>query len=78
MTVQVMQKVPAGGLTSQLSQQTVIIQIATQGIFTKCSSFQTSHLIVTVKLTRFRGYLQLDQTVTCEKNKCYSHIQIIT
>ena len=48
MTVQVKWKVPAWGLTFQLPQQTVIIRIASQGVFTKCSSFQISHLIVTV------------------------------
>ena len=48
MTVQVMWKVPAWGLTFQLPQQTVIIRIASQGVFTKCSSFQSSHPIVTV------------------------------
>ena len=34
MTVQVMRKVPAWGLTFQLPQQTVIIRIASQGVFT--------------------------------------------
>ena len=53
MTVQVMWKVPAWGLTFQLPQQTVIIRIASQGLFTKCSSFQSRHLIVTVKFTPF-------------------------
>ena len=38
----------AWGLTFQLPQKTVIIRIASQGVFTKCSSFQISHLIVTV------------------------------
>ena len=40
MTVQVMWKVPAWGLTFQLPQLTVIIRIESQGVFTKCSSFQ--------------------------------------
>ena len=53
MTVQVMWKVPAWGLTFQLPQQTVIIRIESQGVFTKCSSFQISHLILTVKFTPF-------------------------
>ena len=78
MTVQVMSKVPAWGLTFQLPQQTVIIRIASQGVFTKCSSFQISHLIVTVEFTAFGGYRQLDHPVTRENIKCYSHIQIIT
>ena len=47
------------GTTFQLPQQTVII-IKSQGVLTKCSSFQIIHLIVTVKFTPFRGYLQLD------------------
>ena len=78
MTVQVKWKVPAWGLTFQLPQQTVIIRIASQGVFTKCSSFQISHLVVTVKFIPFCGYLQLDHPVTCENIKCYPHIQIIT
>ena len=53
MTVQVMWVVPAWGLTFQLPQQTVIIRIASQGVFTKCSSFKSSDLIVTVKFTPF-------------------------
>ena len=40
MTVQVMWMVPTWGLTFQLPQQAVIIRIARQGVFTKCSSFQ--------------------------------------
>ena len=64
------------GLTFQLPQQTVIIRTASQGIFIKCSSLQIS-LVVTVKSTPFRGYLQLDHPVANE-NKCYSHIQMIT
>ena len=78
MTVQVMWKVPAWRLILQWSQESVIIQIASQGIFTKCSSFQISHQIVTVKLTPLWCYLQLDHPVTCENIKCYSHIQIVT
>ena len=53
MTVQVMWKVPAWGLTFRLPQQTVIIQIANQGAFTKCSSFQIGRVIVTVEFTPF-------------------------
>ena len=53
MTVQVMWKVPAWGLTFQLPQQTVIIRIASQSVFTKCSTFQISRLIVTVEFTPF-------------------------
>ena len=53
MTVQVMWMVPAWGLTFQLSQQTVIIRIAGQGVFTKCSSFKSSYRIVTVEFTPF-------------------------
>ena len=53
MTVQVIWKVPAWGLTFQLPQQTVIIRIASQGVFTKCSGFKSSDLIVTVKFTPF-------------------------
>ena len=70
--------VPAWGLTFQLPQQTVIIRIASQGVFTKCSIFQISHLILTVEFNLFLGYLQLDHLVTCENMKCYSHIEIIT
>ena len=77
MTVQVIWKVLAWVVTFQLPQQTVI-QIASQGVFTRCSSFQISHLIVTVKFTPFWGYLQLAHPVTFEKIKCYSHFQIIT
>ena len=76
MTVQARWKVTAWGLKFQF--QTVIIQIVSQGVFTKCSTFQISHLVVTVKFTPFLGYLQLDHPVTCENIKCYSHIQIIT
>ena len=65
------------GLTFQLPQQTVIIRTASQGIFSKCSSLQIS-LVVTVKSSPFRGYLQLDHPVRSENNKCYSHIQMIT
>ena len=65
------------GLTFQLPQQTVIIRTASQGIFSKCSSLQIS-LVVRVKSSPFRGYLQLDHPVTSENNKCYSHIQMIT
>ena len=61
----------------QLPQQTVIIRIASQGVFTKCSIFQSGHLIVTVEFTPFWGHLQLDHPVTCEIVKCYSHIQIL-
>ena len=57
MTVQVMCKVPAWGLTFQVPLQTLIITIASQSVFTKCSSFQISHLIVIVKFIPFRGYL---------------------
>ena len=53
MTVQVTWKVPARGLTFQLPQQTVIIKVASQGVCNKCSSFQSSHLIVTVEFTSF-------------------------
>ena len=78
MTIQVKWKVPAWELTFQLPQQTVIIRIASQGVITKCSSFQTSHLILTVEFNPFWGYCQLDHPVTYENTKCYSHIQIIT
>ena len=70
MTVQVMWKVPAWGLTFQLPQQTVIIQIVSQGVLTKCLSFQISHLIAAVEVTPFLGYLQLDHLATCENIKC--------
>ena len=70
MTVQVMWKVPAWGLTFQLPQQTVIIRIASYGVFTKCSSFQISYLILTVEFNLFLGYLQFDHPVTCEIIKC--------
>ena len=60
MNVQVMWMVPSWGLTFQLPQQTVIIQIASQCLFTKCSSFQISHLIGEIKFTPFYGYLLLD------------------
>ena len=53
MTVQVMWKVPAWGLTFRLPLQTVIIQIANQGAFTKYSSFQIGRVIVTVEFTPF-------------------------
>ena len=53
MTVQVKGKVPAWGLTFQLPQQTIIIRIASQGVFTKCSSFQISYLILTVEFNPF-------------------------
>ena len=53
MTEQVMWKVPTWGLTSQLPLQTVIVRIASQDVFTKCSSFQISHLIVTVEFSPF-------------------------
>ena len=53
MTVQAMWMVPAWGLTFQLPQQTVIIRVASQGVFTKCSSFKSTDLIVTVKFTPF-------------------------
>ena len=53
MTEQVMWKVPVWRLTFQLLKQTVIVRTATQGVFTKCSSFQISHLIVTVEFTPF-------------------------
>ena len=66
-----MWKVPAWGMTFQLPQQTLIIRIASQGVFTKCSSFQISHL--TVEFTPFRGYLWLDYSVTYENIKCYSY-----
>ena len=53
MNVQVMWMVPAWGLTFQLPQHTVIIRIAGQGVFTKCSSFKSSDLIVTAEFTPF-------------------------
>ena len=53
MTMQVMWKVLARRLTFQLPQQTLIIRIASQGVFTKCSSFQLSDLIVTMEFTPF-------------------------
>ena len=55
MTVQVMWMVPVWELTIQLPQQTVIIKIASQGVSAVCSSFQSSHLIVTVGIRSF-GY----------------------
>ena len=70
MTAQVMWKVPAWELTFQPTQQTLIIRITSQGVFTQCSSFQICHLIVTVKFTPFGGYLQLDHPVTCKNIKC--------
>ena len=69
--------VPAWGLTFKLPKQTVIIRIASQGVFIKCLSFKSSDLFVTVKFTPFRGHLQLDHPVTCENIKCYLHIQIL-
>ena len=77
MTVQVMWVVLAWGLTFQLPQQTAIIRIASQGVFTKCSSFKSSDIFVTIEFTSFRGHLQLDHPITCENIKCYSHIQIL-
>ena len=77
MTVQVMWMVPTWGLTFQLPQQTVIIIIASQGVLTKCSSFKSSDLIVSVEVTPFLGHLQLDHPVRCENIKCYSYIQIL-
>ena len=65
MTVKVMWRIPALELTFQLPRQTVIIKFASQGVFTKRSSFQNSHLIVTVEFTPFLGHLQLDHPVTC-------------
>ena len=53
MTVQVMWKVPVWGLTFQSPQQTAINRIASQGLFTKCSSFQISHVTVALKFTHF-------------------------
>ena len=53
MTVDVMWMVPAWGLTFQVPQQTVIIRIANQGVFTKCSSFKSSDLFVAVEFTPF-------------------------
>ena len=73
MTVQVIWKVPAWRQTFQFPQQTVIIRTASQGVFTKYSSVQISHLIFTVEFTPFWGYLKLDHPVTCENIKCYSH-----
>ena len=78
MTLQVMWKVPVWGLTFRLPRQIVVIRIASQGVFTKCSSFQISYQTVTVEFTPFGGCLQLDYPVTCENIKCYSHNQIIT
>ena len=43
----------AWGLTFQLPYQTLIITIASQGVFIKYSSFQISHLIVTVEFAPF-------------------------
>ena len=45
--------IPAWELTYKSPQQTVIIRMTSQGVFTKCSSFQISHLIVTVEFTPF-------------------------
>ena len=53
MTVDVMWMVPAWGLTFQVPQQTVIIRIANQGVFTKCLSFKSSDLFVAVEFTPF-------------------------
>ena len=53
MTVQVMWKVPAWVLTFQLPQPTLIIRIASQGVFTMYLSLQITHLIVTVEFTPF-------------------------
>ena len=53
MIEQVMWMVPAWELTYQLPQQTVIIRIASPGLFTKCLSFKSGDLIVTVELTPF-------------------------
>ena len=53
MAVQVMWEFPVWGPTFQLHQKTVIIRIASQGVFTKCSSFQSSHQIVTVEFPSF-------------------------
>ena len=53
MSVQVMWLVPAWGLTFKLPQQTVVIRIASQGVFTKCSSLKRSDLFVTVEFTPF-------------------------
>ena len=47
-------------------------------VFIKCSSFQISHLIVTVEFAPFGTYRQLDHPVICGNIKCYSHNQIIT
>ena len=78
MTAQVMWKILTRGLTFQLAQQTLISSIANQSVFSKCSSFQISHLIITVEFTPFWGYLKLDHPVICKNTKRYSHIQIIT
>ena len=51
MTVKVMWKLPAWVVTFQRPRQTVTIRIASQGIFVQRSSFQISHLIITVKFT---------------------------
>ena len=40
-------------LTFKLPYKTLIITIASQGVFIKCSSFQVSHLIVTVEFAPF-------------------------
>ena len=69
MTVQVMWRVPAWGMTFQLPQQTVNMRTARHGVFAKCLSFQISHVIVTMESTPFRGYLQLDHPVTCKDIK---------
>ena len=53
MTLQVMWVVPAWGLTFQLPQETVIIRIASQGVFNMCTSFKSSDLFVTVEFTPF-------------------------
>ena len=62
-------KVPAWGLKFRLLQLTVIIRIASQGVFTKCSSFQICHPIVAVEFTPFGGYLQLNHPVKYENIK---------
>ena len=53
MTVQVMWRVPAWGMTFQLPQQTVNMRTASHGVFAKCLSFQISHVIVTMEFTPF-------------------------
>ena len=53
MTVQVMWRVPAWGMTFQLPQQTVNTRTASHGVFAKCLSFQISPVIVTMEFTPF-------------------------